>query len=144
MTRRCQSCARLFAGDVCPGCGMDHVIHVEVTGAELLAEYPAMRKMAPAVAGAPKVATPVSCEWCAAPMPMDHPNAHKRFCTPACWKASYRPTLDRATLAARVGISLSALYNVARRLGWRRSARGKRLSERPGSGRGTSPAREGL
>lgn len=34
MTRRCQMCERMFPGDVCPGCGFDHVIRVTVTEAE--------------------------------------------------------------------------------------------------------------
>lgn len=40
MTRRCQSCLRPFPGDVCPGCGMDHLIHVEVRPAERVSEHP--------------------------------------------------------------------------------------------------------
>lgn len=30
MTRRCQSCLRVFPGDVCPGCGMDYSNRVMV------------------------------------------------------------------------------------------------------------------
>lgn len=40
MTSRCQSCLRVFPGDVCPGCGFDHVIHIEVTEAERTSEHP--------------------------------------------------------------------------------------------------------
>lgn len=32
MIRRCCQCARKFVGAICPGCGLDHVIHVEPTG----------------------------------------------------------------------------------------------------------------
>ena len=139
MTRRCQSCLRLFPGDVCPGCGMDHVIHVECTEEERM--------------GVPTWNSPTG-----------HRNAgvvRGRFCvTPGCGqeipsgKGGRRYCFDCRPMARHEAQAkyLAAMPLEKRREMWRRIKAKRRQTvprpvggsqgpigrtERPGSGRGT-------
>lgn len=140
MTRRCQSCLRLFPGDVCPGCGMDHVIHVEVTDEE--------RRGLPSPNARPTGTVNAGV-------------VRGRFCiTPGCGqeipsgKGGRRYCFDcRPKTRSEAQMKyLAAMPVEERRAMWRRIKANRRVprpvggpqgpigrTERPGSGRGTSP-----
>lgn len=136
MTRRCQWCVRLFTGDVCPGCGADHVIHVEVTEAERTGDVTWNNPDGYRNAGVLRART---CKDCNAEIPAG--KGGRRYCYDC--RPMRRTDAQRKYLASlpvderrRMWREAKARRRVPRPVG---SPQGRigRPEYRPGSGRGT-------
>ena len=93
MTRRCQVCARLFPGDVCPGCGESYGA---VTPPDLIPHFGQPRG-----GGVPPgTARRDTCADCATPLPKVH--APIQRCATCRAKRERRQKAERKQVARRM------------------------------------------